>query len=120
MKELHFLPVLYRIKFKLCTVVYKCLNNLAPKYLADLLTVRVPNIHQLRTDNDFFLLDVPSKPNLQKTENAFSHSGPREWNSLPYSIRARSDYTSFKNILKTHFFKMAYVDLISADEMFFL
>jgi len=34
--ELHWLYVLQRIIFKLCTTVYKCLNGLAPQYLAEL------------------------------------------------------------------------------------
>ena len=31
--QLHWLPVVERIKFKLLTLVYKCLNDQAPLYL---------------------------------------------------------------------------------------
>ena len=42
LKKLHFLPVRYRIKYKVALLVFKCLNNLAPKYLATLLTLKAP------------------------------------------------------------------------------
>jgi len=37
-------------------------------------------------------------------EHAFSYAGPVVWNNLPEYIRAESDITRFKNILKTYFF----------------
>ena len=40
LKELHWLPISYRIEFKIRLLTYKCLNNLAPQYLSDLLQVR--------------------------------------------------------------------------------
>ena len=40
LKQLHFLPVRYRIKFKIALLVYKCINNLAPDYLKGLLKLR--------------------------------------------------------------------------------
>ena len=85
-----------------------------------MLCIRKTNCHQLRRDNDFFLLEVPPKPNLTKTESAFCYSGPRAWNELPFALRARSEYESFKSILKTHFFKLAFSDLINPDELFFM
>ena len=38
---LHWLPVSYRIRFKLCVLVYKCLNEIAPPYLNDLVNLHV-------------------------------------------------------------------------------
>ena len=43
LKKLHFLPVKFRISYKKALLVFKCLNNIAPKYLNDLLTVRAKN-----------------------------------------------------------------------------
>ena len=37
MKHLHWLKIPERITYKLCLLVYKCQNNLAPKYLPDIL-----------------------------------------------------------------------------------
>ena len=39
LKELHFLPVIYRIKYKIALITYKCINNIAPPYLSCLLKV---------------------------------------------------------------------------------
>jgi len=33
LRELHWRPVRYRIKYKLAMIVYKCLHGLAPIYL---------------------------------------------------------------------------------------
>src|SRR5208282_1723098 len=35
LRDLHWLPIRRRIEFKIATLVYKCLNGLAPPYLAD-------------------------------------------------------------------------------------
>ena len=40
MKSLHWLPVSQRITFKICLLIYKALNGLAPIYLSDLLVPR--------------------------------------------------------------------------------
>ena len=34
--QLHWLPVKQRIDHKLCTLIYKCLHNVAPVYLRDM------------------------------------------------------------------------------------
>ena len=36
-KSLHWLPVCFRIDFKVLLLVFKCLNGLGPSYLSDLL-----------------------------------------------------------------------------------
>ena len=104
LQKAHFLPIRSRVKYKLCTMVFKCLNGMAPQYLSDLLHLRQPNSHQLRLDDDFFLLDTPANPKLSRTEGAFSYSAPNAWNIL----RASSEYLTFKSILKTHLFELAY------------
>ena len=40
MKGLHWLKIPARITYKMCLLVYKCQNNLAPRYLSDLLPSR--------------------------------------------------------------------------------
>ena len=67
LKKLHFLPVRYRIQFKICLLGYKCMNNLAPEYLQSLVSVRQCNNQRLRINEDYFRLSVPPKPNLTRT-----------------------------------------------------
>ena len=59
LKKLHFLPVQYRIKFKIGLLDFKCLNNMAPKYLQDLITLRQCKKVSSRLDDDYLLLDFP-------------------------------------------------------------
>ncbi len=42
LKELHWLPVQYRIQFKVALLTYKCLNNLAPNYITELVETYHP------------------------------------------------------------------------------
>ena len=106
LKKLHFLPVHLRIKYKVALLVFKCLNNQAPKYLSDLLKLRPINSHYLRIHNDFFLLDIPPPHNLKNTSAAFSYNGPKVWNSLPYALRCLNNISEFKKKLKTHYFTL--------------
>ena len=108
LKKLHFLPVRYRIKYKIALLVYKCLNNLAPMYLIELLSLRDTKRQSLRLDNDFYLLKVPPAPQFTRTEGAFSHSGPRIWNELPFSLRCINEIGAFKTLLKTTLFNTAF------------
>ena len=41
-------------------------------------------------------------------ERSFSVAGPTIWNFLPETVRAVSDKTAFKRVLKTHFFNIAF------------
>ena len=37
-QQLHFLPMNFRIKFKICLMTYKCINNRSPTYLQELIS----------------------------------------------------------------------------------
>ncbi len=43
--KLHWLPVKERISFKILLITFKCLNNLAPKYLSDLISMHKQTRH---------------------------------------------------------------------------
>ena len=110
LKKLHFLPVRFRIQFKIGLLVFKCLNNIAPQYLQDLLVLRRCRRASSRLDDDYSLLEVPARPTSTKTEAAFSHSGPKVWNSLPYELRCLTELNEFKSGLKTYFFTLAFIN----------
>ena len=110
LQELHFLPIKYRIQFKISLLVFKCLNNIAPPYLSSLLSLRKINTHFLRADNDFFLLDAPQEPRCKKTLGSFSHCAPKVWNNLPYYLRTHINVNAFKRDLKTYLFQKAFVN----------
>ena len=107
LKELHWLPIEQRIIFKINLITFKCLNNLAPPYLNELLTLYRPN-RTLRSSSD--KLRLVTVPYNLKTYGCRSYSvqAPILWNSLPFHIRSADSINSFKSKLKTYLFKSAY------------
>ena len=56
-KECHILPIQYRIKYKLCLIAFKIVNNLAPQYFTDTTYFYRPLRENLRIGNDRFILN---------------------------------------------------------------
>ncbi len=111
LKELHFLPIQYRIKFKVCLLVYKYLNTdslavCSPPYLIELLGQKESNEKwNLRINSDKSLLTYGPLKRLSFKDRGFSHAAPIIWNMLPLSVRESKTVNSFKINLKTHYFK---------------
>lgn len=101
--DLHWLPVQYRIIFKILLMVYKALNKMAPSYLSDLLNNRTSK-HSLRSISKELLTEPCSRLKTYG-DRSFSVAAPRLWNKLPYDIRKRTHVDYFKSELKTHLFK---------------
>ena len=102
LKNAHILPVKYRVMFKSCVMVFKILNGSSPEYLKDLVTVIPPNHRYLISSNDLFRLsDSPFA-------NCIRNSMILNWNNLPMDIRFSQTLGSFKKLLKTHYFRIAF------------
>ena len=96
--SLHWLPVKYRVEFKVLLFVFKALHNLAPSYISDLLHLRsTPRV--LRSSNQL-CLDVPRSRLKFKGDRAFSVAAPKLWNNLPLFIRESATVDTFKSNLK--------------------
>ena len=106
LESLHWLPVCFRIDFKVLLLVFKCLNGLGPSYLSDLLLSYQPS--RILRSSGTGLLTVPKVRTKTHGEAAFSHYDPHLWNSLPENIRAAETVDVFKRRLKTHLFKLAF------------
>ena len=108
LEDLHWLPIKYRIEFKIVLLTFKCLYELAPPYLGDLIAVAPQSRYNLRSRNATLL--VPAKARCLPTlgDRAFQSAAPKLWNSLPAEIRNIQTLTSFKRALKTYFFKTAF------------
>ena len=103
LKQLHWLPVNYRIKFKLSTLTIH-----HPPYLASLLHFsNVPR--QLRSSTSQQLSIPRTKLNLGK--RAFSVAAPIIWNELPTTLKSCESLASFRKNLKTYLFKIAFPPL---------
>ena len=104
--KLHWLPLGYRIHFKILLLVYKCLNGLAPTYLSELL--RYTNGPRLLRSSSQNFLAVPRTRLKTYGDRAFSAAAPRLWNQLPPELRGVTSVDQFRTQLKTYLFKLAY------------
>ena len=95
LKELHWLPVKSRIVFKLATLVYRCLNNMASKYLKDLIAPNPFRKQGLRSNSDYKKLIVPYVSRQTFAARLFSVMGPSTWNNLPTNIRSSTSLELF-------------------------
>ena len=108
--ELHWLPIKYRIEFKILLITFKILNFLAPTYLSSLISHRLPSKYNLRNSSDKFLLSYPHfKSKATLGDRSFTCAAPKLWNVLPFDIRSASTVSSFKAKLKTHLFRRAFL-----------
>ena len=106
LKQFHWLPVKWRVEYKLLVLVFRALHDQTPAYLASLITPYVPN-RALRSAGQA-LLTVP-RHNLERYgRRSFSCAGPTLWNALPEDIRMTVNINAFKAQLKTHYFKVAF------------
>ena len=108
LKDLRWLPIKYRIEFKIVLLTFKCFYGLAAQYLVDLIAVAAQSRYNLRSRNA--TLSVPANARCLPIlgDQAFQSAAPKLWNSLPAEIRNIQSLTSFKRALKTYFFKTAF------------
>ena len=90
LKNLHWLLVEQRIKYKILLLTFRAVNGIAPLYI------------------ELSLLTV--SPTTLKTfgDRAFSAIAPKLWNELPLDIREIVTLGSFKTAIKTVLFKQCY------------
>ncbi len=106
LSSLHWLPVQYRIDFKILLMVFKALHNMSPSYITNLLDYYT-SARTLRSA-DKLLLAVPRSKKKSKGDRAFMVVAPKLWNSLPLHIRQAPSLEVFKSQLKTHLFTLAF------------
>ena len=104
--QIHWLPVVGRVHFKVLLQVYKPLHGLAPSYLVDLIQLYTPS-RALRSATDGYTLQQP-RTKTAWGDRPFSRLGPVLWNGLPLYKRSAPSLTSFKSRLKTCLFKRAF------------
>ena len=90
--RLHWLPVSYRIKFKVLLLTYKALNDLSSEYISELLN-KAKYTRNLRSQSQH-LLSVPKSRTVTYGDRAFSVCAPKLWNELPFQLCMLTKYTS--------------------------
>ena len=105
--RLHWLPIKYRILYKIALLTFKVLKGMAPSYLSDLLVVQTKSHYSLRRNSQLLLKPLSTK---SKTfgDPAFSAAAPKVWNTLPEDIKNCEKLEQFKKSLKTFLYSLAY------------
>ena len=96
---------LYRM---IVLLTFKCLHGLAPKYLADLISVHSAPRYNLRSTGTISLTPASAKCFITLGDRAFQQAAAKLWNNLPTFIRNLKSLNSFKAAIKTHYFKLAF------------
>ena len=103
--SLQWLPIKFRIQFKINLLTFKTLSTQQPSYLHNLLN-KVTHTRSLRS-NSGQLLAVP-RVKSKTGSRAFCVCAPSLWNSLPVTLHSATSTASFRKSLKTHLFDLAF------------
>src|SRR5258706_4124541 len=100
LRQLHWLPIMQRVNYKLCTLMHSIHTGQCPKYLAD--TVRAVAINPSRPGLRSSSTAHYQKPRCRSAvgERAVSYAGPLAWNALPSSLHNIHDHKQFRKRLK--------------------
>ena len=105
LKQLHWLPVRERVKFKILLLTWKAVNGCAPQYLVNLISEYVPR-RNLRSSGSGMLASQIIRSSVG--EKAFAVCAPTLWNALPSRVRNVKTLDAFKTGLKTFLFSFVY------------
>ena len=104
--SLHWLPVHFKIHFKILVLTFRALQGQAPSYLSDFIQPYSPTRSPRSSDQR--LLVVPHTRFKTRGDRSFQAVAPRLWNALPLSLRCINSVDTFKKHLKTLLFKQAF------------
>lgn len=107
LKKLHWLPVAERIQYKMALITQKVITTQQPQYLADIVNIYRP-VRELRSSSQQRL--VACTTNSVSAERSFSCGSSTVWNGLPLDLRTEGSTFTFKKLLKTHLFRIAYCE----------
>ena len=108
LKQLNWLGIQQRIKYKIACLCYQIITGTAPQYLAELVQIYVPS-RSLHSSSDDRTFHVPFFKRKQHCGRAFFFSAAQIWNSLPFALRLGPFLPVLKTNLKTYLFKL-YLD----------
>ena len=106
--SLHWLPVQFRIDFKILMITFKAIHGHAPEYICNLIHIKNPSTYSLRSNSELLLAPPSTKTKKTLGDRAFTAAAPSLWNKLPSEIREEKNFERFKSKLKTYLFTAAY------------
>ena len=104
LRSLHWLPVKYRVYFKICLLTYKALQKEQLVYFRSLIAISLPS-RSLRSNRGITLSIPRIKTNTGG--RAFSSCAPSLWNNLPLCVRSATSIATSRRRLKTYLFDLA-------------
>jgi len=107
--DLHWLRIPQRIQYKLCVLVYQCVQGSALNYLQNVICpiASADSQRRLRSASSADLI-VPATRRTTMGDRAYAVAAPRAWNGLPDAIRRSPSLAVFKRSLKTHFYTQCF------------
>jgi len=105
LKQIHWLPVEWHIKFKIACITYKTISTTQPAYLYS--SLKHYTLSRTLCSSDSKLLFVP-RVRTCFGSRSFAVAAPTIWNSLPLAIRICVSTYSFRCQLKTFFYNLAF------------
>ena len=113
LKKRYWLPVRYRVQFKIGLITYKILNQGQPVYLSELIHPYTSSRNTRRSTPKLKFLHAPTfdhrvHKSIKHFSNSFSHYASVLWNSFPFQIRNSISVASFRKHLKTHLFNSSF------------
>ena len=86
LQKLHWLPVRYRIMYKILILTYKCIHGLAPLYLQELIQEYKPT-RNLRSSSKLNLI-FATVSTLTYGHRSFYKASAELWNNLPIHVKS--------------------------------
>ena len=120
----NWLPVKFRICYKIAVISFKAIHNLAPMYLSNLINIKRCPCYNLRSNVGGTLQaqdpTAKSKCTLCNWGQIITAAAQRIWNGLPDYLRKENDFDHLKRLIKTHYFKEAHSYLSLAIVGFYI
>ena len=91
--------------YKILVLTYKCIHELAPIYLQELIQEYKPSCN-LRSSSQLNLVST-SVSTLSYGNRSFCKASAELWNRLPLNVKNCQPVNLFKTSLKTHLLKIA-------------
>ena len=106
--DLYWLPIEQQIQNKIPTITYKGINNIAPKYIMDLIEISELRRDNMQSNNAGIRLNVPPVKCKTFVARPFSYVPPTLWNALPKNIRESRTLDKSKQALKTYLYRITF------------
>ena len=99
---LTWLPIEQQIQYKILTIMYKGIKNIAPKYVMDLIEISKLRRDNMWSTNAGIRLNVPPVRYKTFAARSFHYAATTLWNALPKNIIESKTLDKFQQALKIH------------------